>query len=136
MKDYLCCKCGGYNGDYFADEDGVGECKPCGGGISSIGRSRITSALCSFLWPGAGHLYIGALNPRESDRGIYFALTQCVIFFLSLLVTSDYQGNPSWHAVLPPLPLYILAATDAVLIQNKLNRKYPLAKDESERFMI
>ncbi len=60
-------------------------------------KSSAVAILLSFLWPGAGHLYVGANYPGGSqDKGIVFTVISGICFFLSLTIFGLVISFPVW----------------------------------------
>lgn len=60
-------------------------------------KSSGIAILLSFLWPGAGHLYVGADYPGGSnDKAIIFMVLSGVCFLLSLTLVGLVVSFPLW----------------------------------------
>jgi hypothetical protein len=60
-------------------------------------KSSGIAILLSFLWPGAGHLYVGADYPGGSnDKAIIFMILSGVCFLLSLTLVGLVISFPLW----------------------------------------
>ncbi|MGQ0846579.1 MAG: hypothetical protein ACT4QF_20845 [Sporichthyaceae bacterium] len=60
-------------------------------------KSTAVAILLSFLWPGAGHLYVGADYPGGSNNtAIAFMVVSGVCFLLSLTIIGLVVSFPVW----------------------------------------
>lgn len=60
-------------------------------------KSSGIAIVLSFLWPGAGHLYVGADYPGGSnDKAIIFMVLSGVCFLLSLTLVGIVISFPLW----------------------------------------
>jgi TM2 domain-containing membrane protein YozV len=67
-------------------------------------KSRKSAGLAvflSFMWPGAGHLYVGEVSDKDMTTGIVFTVISGVSFLLSWTIVGLVISIPVWIITAP-----------------------------------
>ena len=59
-------------------------------------KSAGLAVFLSFLWPGAGHLYVGEVSDKDMTTGIVFACISGLCFLLSFTIIGLVLTIPVW----------------------------------------
>jgi len=61
-------------------------------------KSAGLAVFLSFLWPGAGHLYVGEVSDKDMTTGIIFTCISGLCFLISFTIIGLVLTIPVWFA--------------------------------------